>query len=69
MGLFGKKVDYDELYRKLSTEKMTGRELKKAEKLLETIDKRTMEMCRQCKLLFFESGIQIGAVRGIYTYS
>ena len=38
MGLFGKKVDYDELYRKLSTEKMTGRELKKAEKLLDKLE-------------------------------
>ena len=27
MGLFSKKVDYDELYRKLSTEKMTSEEL------------------------------------------
>lgn len=30
MGLFGKKVDYDEFYRKLSTEKMAPEEARKA---------------------------------------
>lgn len=77
MGLFGKKVDYDEFYRKLSTEKMTGRELKKAEKLLDKLedsgDRRGILwkplISIQCKLLFFESGIPIGAVRRVYTYS
>lgn len=38
MGLFNKKVDYDELYRKLSTEKMTVREREKAEKLLDKLE-------------------------------
>ena len=38
MGLFGKKVDYDELYRKLSPEKMTVREREKAEKLLDKLE-------------------------------
>lgn len=38
MGLFSKKVDYDELYRKLSTEKMTVREREKAEKLLDKLE-------------------------------
>ena len=38
MGLFGKKVDYDELYRKLLTEKMTVREREKAEKLLDKLE-------------------------------
>ena len=38
MGLFGKKVDYDELYRKLSTEKMTVREREKAVKLLDKLE-------------------------------
>ena len=36
MGLF-EKTDYDELYRKLSSEKMTEKELKKAKKLLEKL--------------------------------
>ena len=38
MGLFSKKVDYDELYRKLSTEKMTVREREKAVKLLDKLE-------------------------------
>lgn len=38
MGLFGKKVDYDELYRKLSTEKMTVREREKAGKILDKLE-------------------------------
>lgn len=38
MGLFSKKVDYDELYRKLSTEKMTVREREKASKLLDKLE-------------------------------
>ena len=39
MGLFSKKVDYDELYRKLSTEKMTSEEARKAEKELKKLAK------------------------------
>lgn len=39
MGLFSKKVDYDELYRKLSTEKMTSEEARKAEKELKKLTK------------------------------
>ena len=39
MGLFSKKVDYDELYRKLSTEKMTPDEARKAEKELKKLAK------------------------------
>lgn len=38
IGLFSKKVDYDELYRKLSTEKMTVREREKAVKLLDKLE-------------------------------
>lgn len=38
MGLFNKKVDYDELYRKLSTEKMTVSEREKASKLLDKLE-------------------------------
>ncbi|MGN1444412.1 MAG: hypothetical protein ACI4XE_11250, partial [Acutalibacteraceae bacterium] len=39
MGLFSKKVDYDELYRKLSSEKMTPEEARKAEKELKKLAK------------------------------
>ena len=39
MGLFGKKVDYDELYRKLSSEKMAPEEARKAEKELKKLAK------------------------------
>ena len=39
MGLFSKKVDYDELYRKLSSEKMTPEETRKAEKELKKLAK------------------------------
>ena len=38
MGLFSKKVDYDELYRKLSSENMTVREREKAVKLLDKLE-------------------------------
>lgn len=39
MGMFTRKdIDYDELYRKLSTEKMTVREREKAEKLLDKLE-------------------------------
>lgn len=39
MGLFSKKVDYDELYRKLSSEKMAPEEARKAEKELKKLAK------------------------------
>lgn len=39
MGLFSKKVDYDELYRKLSSEKMTPEEARKAKKELKKLAK------------------------------
>ena len=38
MGLFSKKVDYDDLYRKLSSENMTVREREKAVKLLDKLE-------------------------------
>lgn len=51
MGLFEKKADYDELYRKLSTEKMTGKELKKAEKAVDKLKEKSDEQNCILKLL------------------